>query len=205
MEKIVNGYFTLLKFIIVLCLACMVVLVFGNVVLRYAFNSGITVSEELSRWFFVWLVFLGAIIGMKEHGHLGMDSLVSRLPVAGKKACLVVSQLLMLYATWLFLQGSWAQTIINKDSAAPATGLPLALVYGIGVVFSVSVIPILLYDLYRVLTGKLREDELVMITESEEIAELEDLNREIGHSEEAPHRPSSGPPGSVRKNDGVKS
>ena len=81
-EKIVNGYFTLLKFIIVLCLACMVVLVFGNVVLRYAFNSGITVSEELSRWFFVWLVFLGAIIGMKEHGHLGMDSFVSRLPAS---------------------------------------------------------------------------------------------------------------------------
>ena len=33
-----------------LCLAIMVVLVFGNVVLRYTMNSGITVSEELSRW-----------------------------------------------------------------------------------------------------------------------------------------------------------
>lgn len=180
MEKIVNGYFALLKFVIVLCLAAMVVLVFGNVVLRYAFNSGITVSEELSRWFFVWLVFLGAVIGMKEHGHLGMDSVVARLPVAGKKACLVACQLLMLYATWLFLQGSWAQTVINKDVAAPASGLPTALVYGIGIVFSVSVIPILLYDLYRVLAGKLAEDELVMITESEEAAELEELSREFG-------------------------
>ena len=191
MEKIVNGYFAFLKFVIVLCLAAMVVLVFGNVVLRYAFNSGITVSEELSRWFFVWLVFLGAVIGMKEHGHLGMDSFVSRLPVAGKKACLIASQLLMLYATWLFLQGSWTQTVINKDSAAPASGLPLALVYGIGVVFSVSVIPILLYDLYRVLAGKLKEDELVMITESEEAAELEELSREFGTPGDAPRPPGS--------------
>jgi TRAP-type C4-dicarboxylate transport system permease small subunit len=103
-EKIVNGYFNLLKFLIVLSLAAMVVLVFGNVVLRYAFNTGVTVSEELSRWFFVWLTFLGAIIAMREHGHLGMDSLVVRLPVIGKKICLVTSLLLMLYATWLFLQ-----------------------------------------------------------------------------------------------------
>ena len=37
----------------------MVVLVFGNVVLRYAFNSGLTMSEEVSRWLFVWLTFMG--------------------------------------------------------------------------------------------------------------------------------------------------
>jgi TRAP-type C4-dicarboxylate transport system permease small subunit len=204
-ERLVNGYFTLLKFVIVLCLAAMVVLVFANVVLRYAFNSGITVSEELSRWLFVWLVFLGAIIGMKEHGHLGMDSLVSRLPVLGKKACLVICQLLMLYATWLFLQGSWAQTVINRDVAAPASGLPVALVYGIGIVFGVSVIPIILHDLYRVLAGKLRDDELVMITESEEAAELEELTRELAASGPEGKRSASRPPTDATKKDGAKS
>ncbi len=49
----------------------MVVLVFGNVVLRYAFNSGITVSEELSRWLFVWLTFVGAVVALRDHAHLG--------------------------------------------------------------------------------------------------------------------------------------
>jgi hypothetical protein len=48
-KRIVEGYFTLLKVIITLCLAVMVVLVFGNVVLRYGFNMGITASEEISR------------------------------------------------------------------------------------------------------------------------------------------------------------
>ena len=47
-------------------MAVMVVLVFGNVVMRYVFNSGITLSEELSRWLFVWLTFLGAVIAMHE-------------------------------------------------------------------------------------------------------------------------------------------
>ena len=59
-----------------LCLAIMVVLVFGNVVLRYAFNSGIAVSEEVSRWLFVWLCFMGAVAALKEGGHLGTDMLV---------------------------------------------------------------------------------------------------------------------------------
>ena len=50
-------------------------MVFGNVVLRYAFNSGIAVSEELSRFFFVWLTFIGAIVAMRDGAHLGMDTL----------------------------------------------------------------------------------------------------------------------------------
>src|ERR687890_1171484 len=92
MARLVDAYFWLLKVLIALFLAIMVVLVFGNVVLRYAFNSGITVSEELSRWLFVWVTFLGAIVAMREHGHLGVDSLVKRLPTGGKRAALIVSQ-----------------------------------------------------------------------------------------------------------------
>ena len=47
----------LIDLLLAVALAIMVVLVFGNVVLRYGFNSGITTSEELSRWLFVWLTF----------------------------------------------------------------------------------------------------------------------------------------------------
>ena len=96
------------------CLAVMVVLVFGNVVLRYGFNSGIAVSEELSRWLFVCLTFLGAIVALREHAHLGVDSLVERLPPLGKKICLggePAADALSRLAC--FLQGSWVQTRIN--------------------------------------------------------------------------------------------
>src|SRR3712207_308852 len=179
MTKVVNGYFAFLKVLIALFLAIMVVLVFGNVVLRYAFNSGITVSEEVSRWLFVWLTFLGAIVAMREHGHLGVDTLVRMLPTWGKKACLVLSQLLMLYATWLLLRGSWEQTIINWDVAAPASGLSTGLFYGVGLVFGVSTGLILLNELYRAVTGKLSEEELVMVKESEEQEEFEALQREL--------------------------
>jgi TRAP-type C4-dicarboxylate transport system permease small subunit len=179
MQMIVEGYFKLLKVLIALFLAIMVVLVFGNVVLRYGFNSGITVSEEVSRWLFVWLTFLGAIVALRQHGHLGVDSLVKQLPNVAKRACLIVSQMLMLYATWLLLQGSWQQTLINWDVSAPASGLSTGWFYGVGIVFGVSAGLILLVELYRSITGKLSDTELVMVKESEEQEELEALQHEL--------------------------
>jgi len=185
MHMIVEGYFKLLKILIALFLAIMVVLVFGNVVLRYAFNSGITVSEEVSRWLFVWLTFLGAIVALRQHGHLGVDALVRRLPNAGKRACLIVTQILMLYATWLLLQGSWEQTMINLDVKSPSAGISMGLIYGVGVVFSVSVGIIILHDLYRIFTGQMSEAEMVMVKESEELEEVEELKHEMEAHEAA--------------------
>ncbi|MDM0041689.1 TRAP transporter small permease [Variovorax sp. J22G21] len=179
MNKLVDGYCKLLDGLIALALAAMVVLVFGNVVLRYAFNTGITMSEEVSRWLFVWLVFLGAIVALKEHAHLGSDMLVSRLPVMGKKICLVLGQILMLYITWLIFSGSLAQARINFDVEAPVTGASVAIFYSAGVVFAVSAGLLLLRELWRNLSGQLREDELVMVKESEEAGELEELQAQL--------------------------
>src|SRR3978361_169381 len=121
MARFLDLYCTLLKGIIAAFLAVMVVLVFGNVVLRYGFNSGITISEELSRWFLVWLTFLGAIVAMREHAHLGVDSLVRMMGPTGKRICFIVNYCLMLFADWLLLKGSWLQTIINIEHRAPGT------------------------------------------------------------------------------------
>ena len=167
MTRIIDGYCRLLDALVALALALMVVLVFGNVVLRYGFNSGITISEEVSRWLFLWMTFLGAVVALKEHAHLGSDMLVSRLPRTGKRICLVVGQLLMLYVTWLVFQGSLAQTRINWDATAPVTGLPLAIVYASGVVFAVSAAVLLIRDTWRALSGRARDEELVMVKEEE--------------------------------------
>ena len=168
MNRAIDGFCRLIEILIAVFLAVMVVMVFGNVVLRYAFNSGIVVSEELSRWLFLWVTFLGAVVALKEHAHLGSDFLVSRLPVAGKKVCLVLGHLLMLYATWLLFSGALAQARINLNVEAPVTGASMAWVYGTGVVFAFFAALLLLRDLWLILTGRLTEEELVMIKGSEE-------------------------------------
>ena len=173
----IDRYCRLLEWAIVLLLALMVVLVFGNVVLRYAANSGITVSEELSRWLFVWMTFLGAIVAIKEHAHLGTDMLVGRLGPQGKRVCLVTGQALMLYTTWLLFSGSLAQARINWDVEAPVTGLSVAIFYASGIVFAVSAGVLLLREMWRTVSGDLRDDELVMVQESEDLAQVNALHQ----------------------------
>ena len=173
MNRFLDVYCRVLEAMMALAMLIMVVLVFGNVVMRYAFDSGITVSEEVSRWLFVWLTFLGAIVAVKEHGHLGTDMLIGRLGSTGKKVCLVIAQLLMLYATWLLISGSWQQARINLDVEAPVTGASVAIFYGSGVFFGVSSGLLLLRELWRTLSGQLSESELVMVQESEDLAALE--------------------------------
>src|SRR5258705_11928762 len=119
-ERLVDLYCRFLKVTIVVCLAAMVVLVFTNVVLRYLFNSGIATSEELSRWLLVWLTFLGAIVALRQHAHLGVDTLVRALPPVGKKICFIASYVLMLYADGLLTLGSWKQVVITYGDSAPA-------------------------------------------------------------------------------------
>ncbi|MDP3193599.1 TRAP transporter small permease, partial [Rhodoferax sp.] len=79
MQKSTHFFFKLLELLIVLCMVAMVIMVFGNVVLRYGFNSGIDVSDEMSRYCFVWLTYIGAMVAMREKGHLGVDTLVKHL------------------------------------------------------------------------------------------------------------------------------
>ena len=168
MDRAIEVFCRAIEILIAAFLALMVVMVFGNVVLRYAFNSGIVVSEELSRWLFLWVTFLGAIVALKEHAHLGSDFLIARLPPRGKKGCLIVGHVLMLYATWLVFSGALAQTRINWTVEAPVTGASMAFVYGTGVVFAVFAAVLLARDLWRLASGRIADDQLVMTKGSEE-------------------------------------
>jgi TRAP-type C4-dicarboxylate transport system permease small subunit len=179
MNRIIDWYFRVLRAFIAACLAVMVVLVFGNVVLRYAFNSGITVSEELSRWVFVWLTFMGAVVALRDHAHLGMDSVVSRLPAWGKKACFIASNVLMLYCVYLFFVGSWEQAVINIGNMAPATGLSTGwFYYSVGVLFSAMAALLLLRNVWQAISGKLAEHDLIQVRESEDEAKEEFVHAE---------------------------
>jgi TRAP-type C4-dicarboxylate transport system permease small subunit len=170
LDKFIDGTCRLFQFLMVVCLALMVVMVFGNVVLRYGFNSGLTVSEELSRWLFVWMTFLGSVVALRKHAHLGTDMLVSRLPAAGKKVCFALAHLLMLAMCWLMFKGSWDQTKINLGNSSAVMEASMAWLSASGLVFAVLAALIVLLELWKLATGQLAESELVAIVESEDVA-----------------------------------
>lgn len=177
MQKVMHFVNRLSVLLISLLLALMCILVFGNVVLRYMFNSGITWSEEMARFLFVWLIFLGAILGLKDNEHLGVDMFVKKVSPKFKKILYVISNLLILYSLILLLNGSWKLTLLSVDSVAPATGLPYSYFYGIGIISSIGMGLIIFRNLYKVLCKK-ETDSFIMTKDSEEM--MEPLPKEEG-------------------------
>ena len=151
------------EWVLIALLTIMVVLVFGNVVLRYGFNSGITFSEEVSRFVFMWLTLLGALLAMYENGHLGMTSVIARLPVAGQRVVRFVSDLLILGCCVLLADGTWKQVVIGMDDRAPVSGVPMGLVFSGLLVCSVGIALMLLHSLWRQVTGAMPANELVNV------------------------------------------
>lgn len=169
LNKFINAYCKLLEYAMALFLALMVLMVFGNVVLRYGFNSGITISEELSRWLFVWVTFMGAVVALKEKGHLGTDMLIARLGVRGKKLCMGASLLLMLALCGVLFKGAWEQTKINASSSSAAMEVSMGIFFSVGLMFAVLGGLIIARDFYNLITGQMSEDDLMAVRESEEV------------------------------------
>jgi TRAP-type C4-dicarboxylate transport system permease small subunit len=170
---LIDLFFKLLELLVVLSLFAMVVMVFGNVIMRYVFNSGIPISEELSRYAFIWLTYLGAMIAMREGGHLGVDTLIKKLPLAGKKFCVLLSESLMLFCNVLFLWGTYQMHGLQVTNVSPVAGLSMIWIYGIGYVVAFVMGVFNISKLYRLLTGQLTEAEMVQVVEAEGLKEAE--------------------------------
>jgi TRAP-type transport system small permease protein len=173
MKKLIELFFKLLELGVVLCLLAMVIMVFGNVIMRYVFNSGILISEELSRYAFIWLTYLGAMVAMREGGHLGVDTLIKHLPLAGKKLCVLLSESMMLAVNIMFFWGTWKMHGLQVTNVSPVAGLSMIWVYGIGYIVSVVMAAFNLHKLWRLLSGQLSEAEMVQVVEAEGLKEAE--------------------------------
>ncbi|UIK08914.1 TRAP transporter small permease [Neorhizobium galegae] len=171
--RYVDWLFRLFEIILVALLACMVVMVFGNVVLRYGFNSGLTVSEELSRFAFIWLAFLGTVVGMRDRAHLGADFLVSALPPMGRKICFVLCSLLIIWSCSLIFLGTVRGHSINMQNYSPVMGIPMEYVYASAYVLSIGIIALTVARLYQFARGRFANDDLFSAVDAEEALAIE--------------------------------
>lgn len=155
LKRLSGAYFRLLELLVVVCMVAMVVMVFGNVVLRYGFNSGIDVSDEMSRFCFIWLTYIGAMLAMRERLHVGVDLMVRRLSLGGQRACLLLSEGLMLWVNALFFLGTWKMHELQLTNVSVVVGMSMIWVYGIGYVVSVVMGMMNLQAIWAALHGDL--------------------------------------------------
>jgi TRAP-type transport system small permease protein len=162
-----------LEAVMVLCLVIMLVMVFGNVILRLFFNTGIDLSEEIPRFAFVWMTFLGAIVGMRRRAHLGVDILVQALPVLGRKVCWGLSQAVMLVCCVYIVYGTYLQHEIIEGNASPVAQLSMLWVFGVSYLTGSAIGLICLSNLIRLFAGTVADDELIDVHEEGMVDALE--------------------------------
>lgn len=154
-----------LEVVMVLCLVVMLVMVFGNVVLRLFFNTGIDLSEEMPRFAFVWMTFLGAIVGMRRRAHLGVDILVQALPIFGRKVCWGISQVVMLVCCTYIVYGTYLQHDIIEGNASPVAQISMLWVFGVSYLTGTAIGLICVSNLIRLFAGTVSDDELIDVHE----------------------------------------
>ena len=175
LRSAIRGFDRLLEILLVVCMVVMFVFVFINVVLRLGFNSGIDISEELPRFAFVWMCFIGGVVGMRRHSHLGVDMVVAALPVFGRKICWGISQAIMAVCSAYILYGTWLQHDIIEQNASAVMQISMLYVYGISYLAGAAIIVICLTNLIRLFLGLVEESELIDVLEEgmEDAIEIE--------------------------------
>ena len=174
-NSLIKGFDRLLEVTLVGCMVVMFVLVFINVMMRLLFNSGIDLSEELPRFAFVWICFIGGVVGMRRHSHLGVDMLVAALPLLGRKICWGLSQAIMAVCSVYILYGTYLQHDIIEKNASAVMQISMLYVYGISYMAGAAIVVICLANLVRLALGQVEENELIDVLEEgmEEVHEIE--------------------------------
>nr|WP_319390858.1 TRAP transporter small permease [uncultured Cohaesibacter sp.] len=145
MEAIFKILRKLLYGISVIAMLVMLTIIFIQVITRYLFGFSFEWSEELARFLFVWVVFLGSALIMGEDGHLAVE-LLPRILNGTKpgfvlnlfiNACGYVFILLLIVQGW-----KMAQTMTFQTS--PGLGISMGYVY---IIMPVSGILMLMYHI----------------------------------------------------------
>lgn len=164
LHRIEQLFVRLAELALVLLLAGMTIMVFGNVVLRYGFNSGWNFSEEMSRYFFVWLTFIGAILAFRDHNHVGVETFVRLLGPIGRQVCIAATNLIILICALILFWGTWVQHAINASMTAPVVGLSMIWVYGISYITGAAVALMAVTRLVLAVLGRTSPEELARFT-----------------------------------------
>ncbi len=115
----------ILEAILAINLAVLSCIVFINIILRYGFQTSILSVDELSRYLFVWLTFIGAIVAFMDNAHVQVTFLVEKLSPAWQRRVALVTHSLILFICGALAWGATLKTIqtgaiIHRSSVYPS-------------------------------------------------------------------------------------
>ncbi|WP_051689518.1 TRAP transporter small permease [Pelobacter seleniigenes] len=129
-NTIVNS---ILSKVITIGFMLMTVIIFFQIIFRYALHESLSWSEELARYFFIWVTFLGASVAFHERTHINVDLFINYIKSSRVRAALFLfGDLLSLsFLMMLVVEGiSVAIRVFKLDQVSASMDfLPIGLIY----------------------------------------------------------------------------
>ncbi len=168
MNKFFDKVFKVIDYFTGILTGLMVLFVFLNVMLRICFNSGLTWSEELSRYLFVFVTYIGAISAMRVNGHMVVDMLISKVNPKIQMVLYVLSQSLIAILMLILVHGSFKMVMQNTASRTAALGISYALLYSAGIITGAAIAIIAVINIVHAVTHPDQISEIVTASTSDD-------------------------------------
>jgi TRAP-type C4-dicarboxylate transport system permease small subunit len=117
MRRFIDGYYRLLNVLLGLSVAVLIVPVTIQMIARFtALIPAWIWTEEMARFLFIWMVMLGAMIGVRDATHFDVDVWPELRPRANAALRIVAAVFVLVFAlvfVWYgvkFVQFGWDQT-----------------------------------------------------------------------------------------------
>lgn len=119
------------EIILVAVFSVMVVLIFAQVLMRYVFEASLSWSEELARYMFLWIIWLGSSFAAREKAHISLDFVTSRLSPKTKHVVWIIKTLIWIGFTVFLAYISFKLTyiIFDRGQLSPALRIPMGYAY----------------------------------------------------------------------------
>lgn len=110
-------------------LALLCVIVFVQVIMRYAYGHSLSWSEELTRYMFVWIIYLGVNLGIRGDNQIKIDIL--DLAVHGKvrRGLHILQYVISIAACAITMVGSIQLIKIGFLASSPTPRAPMWIIY----------------------------------------------------------------------------
>lgn len=95
-KKIINIFNHIEEYLIVAMFAVMVIVIFIQVIMRYVFNNSLYWSEELGKFIFVWISWLGISLGERAGEHIKITMLLDKLPYRVAQIFNIISEIVVI-------------------------------------------------------------------------------------------------------------
>lgn len=133
------------KWILIVLFFVMVVVVFLQVLFRFALDQPLAWTEELARYLLVWITFLGSGYAMSVKAHPSVELLYERANGIVKKVMMVLSTASIIFFFWQIIVRSFEFIQRSMVQTSPALQIPMGYIYTAIPIASVLFILNLLY------------------------------------------------------------